>query len=42
MSDTVTTATLVAPTIALRELPVPQDSCKSANFDLAFSGSAGG
>ena len=31
-----------APTIALRELPVPQDACKNANFDLAFSGSAGG
>lgn len=34
--------TVAAPTIALRELPVPQDACKSANFDLAFSGSAGG
>lgn len=34
--------TLAAPTIALRELPIPQDACKSAKFDLAFSGSAGG
>jgi hypothetical protein len=36
------TATVAAPTIALLELPVPQDACKGANFDLAFSGSAGG
>ena len=36
------TATVAAPTIALLELPVPQDACKSANFDLAFSGNAGG
>jgi hypothetical protein len=35
-------ATVAAPTIALLELPVPQDACKSAKFDLAFSGSAGG
>jgi hypothetical protein len=35
-------ATVAAPTIVLRELPVPQDACKNANFDLAFSGSAGG
>ena len=35
-------ATVAAPTIALLELPVPQDACKSANFELAFSGSAGG
>jgi hypothetical protein len=34
--------TVAAPTIALRELPVPQDACKNADFDLAFSGSAGG
>lgn len=36
------TAKVAAPTIALRELPIPQDACKSANFSLAFSGSAGG
>jgi hypothetical protein len=35
------TATVAAPTIGLRELPVDQDACKSASFDLAFSGSAG-
>lgn len=35
-------ATVAAPTIALRELPVPQDACKNASFNLAFSGSAGG
>jgi hypothetical protein len=35
-------AAVAAPTIALRELPVSQDACKNANFDLAFSGSAGG
>ncbi len=35
-------AAVAAPTIALLELPVPQDACKNANFDLAFSGSAGG
>ena len=32
---------VAAPTIALRELPISQDACKSANFKLAFSGSAG-
>jgi hypothetical protein len=36
------TAKVAAPTIALRELPVPQDACQNANFNLAFSGSAGG
>jgi hypothetical protein len=36
------TAKVAAPTIALRELPVNQDACKNANFDLAFSGSAAG
>jgi hypothetical protein len=35
-------AKVPAPTIALRELPVSQDSCKNANFRLTFSGSAGG
>lgn len=35
-------ATVAAPTIALRELPTNQDACKNAGFDLAFSGSAGG
>ncbi|HTT93232.1 MAG TPA: hypothetical protein VMF55_01050 [Solirubrobacterales bacterium] len=35
-------AAVAAPTIALRELPVDQDACKNAAFDLAFSGSAGG
>lgn len=35
-------AAVAAPTIALRELPVDQDACKNASFDLAFSGSAGG
>jgi hypothetical protein len=35
-------ATVAAPTISLLELPVNQDACKSAGFDLAFSGSAGG
>lgn len=35
------TATVAAPTIELRELPVNQDACQGANFDLAFSGSAG-
>jgi hypothetical protein len=35
-------AKVAAPTIAMRELPIPQDACKSATFDLAFSGSAGG
>ncbi len=35
-------AAVAAPTIALRELPVPQDACQNASFDLAFSGSAGG
>jgi hypothetical protein len=34
--------TVAAPSIALLELPVPQDACKNAKFDLAFSGSAGG
>jgi hypothetical protein len=34
-------ATVAAPTIALRELGVDQDACKGANFNLAFSGSAG-
>lgn len=33
---------VAAPTIALLELPVNQDACKNANFNLAFSGSAGG
>lgn len=36
------TAAVAAPTIALRELPTNQDACKNANFNLAFSGSAGG
>jgi hypothetical protein len=36
------TATVAAPTIALLELPIPQDACQGANFNLAFSGSAGG
>lgn len=36
------TAKVAAPTIALRELPVNQDACKNATFDLAFSGSAAG
>lgn len=36
------TAKVAAPTIALRELPVNQDACKNASFNLAFSGSAGG
>lgn len=35
-------AKVPAPTIALRELPVPQDACQNAKFDLSFSGSAGG
>ena len=35
-------AKVAAPTIALRELPVPQDACKNADFNLSFSGSAGG
>jgi hypothetical protein len=35
-------AAMAAPTIALLELPVDQDACKSAKFDLAFSGSAAG
>jgi hypothetical protein len=34
-------AAIAAPTIALRELPVDQDACKGASFDLSFSGSAG-
>ena len=34
-------ATVAAPTIALRELPVNQDGCQNAGFDLSFSGSAG-
>lgn len=34
-------AAVAAPAIALRELPVNQDACKGADFDLAFSGSAG-
>jgi len=34
-------ATVPAPTIALRELPVDQDACQEADFDLALSGSAG-
>jgi hypothetical protein len=34
--------TVAAPTIALLELPVNQDACKNLNFNLAFSGSAGG
>jgi hypothetical protein len=34
-------AAVTAPTIALRELDVDQDACKGANFNLAFSGSAG-
>jgi hypothetical protein len=36
------TGTVAAPTIALIELPVPQDACKNANFALTFSGSARG
>lgn len=36
------TAKVAAPTIALRELPVNQDACKNATFNLAFSGSAAG
>jgi hypothetical protein len=35
-------AKVAAPTIALRELPVSQDACKNVNFELSFSGSAGG
>jgi hypothetical protein len=35
-------AKVPAPTIALRELPVPQDACQEANFSLSFFGSAGG
>lgn len=34
-------ATIPAPTIALRELGVNQDACKGAKFSLSFSGSAG-
>lgn len=34
-------AAVAAPTIALRDLAVDQDACQEANFDLAFSGSAG-
>jgi hypothetical protein len=34
-------ATVAAPTIALRELDVNQDACKGARFDLSFSGNAG-
>jgi hypothetical protein len=34
-------ATVAAPTIALRELPVNQDACQNAGFELSFSGSAG-
>jgi hypothetical protein len=34
-------ASVAAPTIALKELPVNQDACQGASFDLAFSGSAG-
>jgi hypothetical protein len=35
-------AGVAAPTIALRELEANQDACKGANFNLSFSGSAGG
>jgi hypothetical protein len=34
-------AKVAAPTIRLRETGVDQDACRSAKFDLAFSGSAG-
>ncbi|MBS1863766.1 MAG: hypothetical protein JSS68_18885 [Actinobacteria bacterium] len=34
-------ATVAAPTIALLELPVDQDACQEASFELTFSGSAG-
>jgi hypothetical protein len=34
-------AVVAAPTIGLRNLEVPQDACQAADFDLAFSGSAG-
>jgi hypothetical protein len=34
-------ASVPAPTIVLRDLPVDQDACEDASFDLSFSGSAG-
>lgn len=34
-------ATVAAPTIALRELDANQDACKGADFNLSFAGSAG-
>lgn len=38
---TLPSAGVAAPTIALRELGVNQDACRSAKFALSFSGSAG-
>ncbi|MBS1890861.1 MAG: hypothetical protein JST59_06190 [Actinobacteria bacterium] len=40
-SITLPSATVPAPTIALRELGVNQDACRDATFNLSFSGSAG-
>ncbi|HEX4305207.1 MAG TPA: hypothetical protein VHZ54_04165 [Solirubrobacterales bacterium] len=40
-SLTLPSATVPAPTIALRELAVDQDACQGASFDLSFTGSAG-
>jgi hypothetical protein len=40
-SLTLPSATIPAPTIALRETGADQDACQGANFDLSFSGSAG-
>jgi hypothetical protein len=40
-SLTLPSASVAAPTIALRELGVNQDACQSAKFNLSFSGSAG-
>jgi hypothetical protein len=40
-SVTLPSAAVAAPTISLLELPVNQDACQNANFNLAFSGKAG-
>jgi hypothetical protein len=40
-SASLPSASLAAPTIALRALEADQDACKGANFNLSFSGSAG-
>jgi hypothetical protein len=41
-SATLPTATAEAPTLALRELPVDQNSCQGASLHLVFSGEARG